>query len=76
MALSGLSEMSACSSAFWGGADIGRRGCLLWSDANDPKRALDPISTHSFVGGEQDRWRDRQVERLRPALTLSDAALR
>jgi hypothetical protein len=35
MALSGLSEMSACLSAFWGGADIGRRGCLLWSDAND-----------------------------------------
>jgi hypothetical protein len=45
-------------------------------DANDPKRALDTISTHSFVAGEQDRWRDRQVERLRPALTLSDAALR
>jgi hypothetical protein len=40
MALSGLSEMSACLSAFWGGADIGRRGCLLWSDANDPLRSL------------------------------------
>jgi hypothetical protein len=27
------------------------------------------------VGGEQDRCRDRQVERLRLALTLPDAAL-
>lgn len=65
---------SALTSAFEGKSGLNIFGSS--SSHFDPKRALDPISTHSFVGGEQDRWRDRQVERLRPALTLSDAALR
>ena len=41
---------------FWGEADIGRSRCLLWSDANDPKRTLASSKSRSAVGSRRTPW--------------------